>query len=176
MLWYYLVLTFPRLSHSDICCNTILYTWSVQRWVMLSWHTDLPKVPWLRGDLFFSAPVYSALVIDNILQPRHLIIHIHLVICNTIHLYVHNILSVILEENLSSAQVLLIYSLCPWTDEETFIIYGWQRGIIWQKNSLGKNSLMPVSICKIDKHLIILYNVIFLNMTGILSHLSYIFY
>ncbi len=39
-----------------------------------------------------------------------------------------------------------------------------------------KNSPMPVIICKNDKHLVILYNVIFLNMTGILSYLSYIFY
>ncbi len=39
-----------------------------------------------------------------------------------------------------------------------------------------KNDLMLVIICKNDKHLVTLYNVIFSNMTGILSHLSYIFY
>ncbi len=37
-----------------------------------------------------------------------------------------------------------------------------------------QNDLMPVIICKSDKHLVTLYNVIFRNMTGILSHLSYI--
>ncbi len=35
---------------------------------------------------------------------------------------------------------------------------------------------MSVIICKDDKHLVTLYNVILSNMTGILSHLSYIFY
>ncbi len=39
-----------------------------------------------------------------------------------------------------------------------------------------KNDLMPVIIGKNDKHLVTLYNVIFSNMIGILSHLSYIFY
>ncbi len=38
------------------------------------------------------------------------------------------------------------------------------------------NDLMTVIICKNDKHLITLYNVIFSNMTGILLHLSYILY
>ncbi len=38
------------------------------------------------------------------------------------------------------------------------------------------NDLMPVIICKNDKYLVTHYNVIFSNMTGILSHLSYIFY
>ncbi len=41
--------------------------------------------------------------------------------------------------------------------------------------SFHKNDLMSVIICKIDKHLVKLYNV-FLSMTCILSHLSYIFY
>ncbi len=35
---------------------------------------------------------------------------------------------------------------------------------------------MPVIICKNDKHLVILYNVIFSDMTDILSYLSYFFY
>ncbi len=35
---------------------------------------------------------------------------------------------------------------------------------------------MPVIICKNDKHLVTLYNIIISNMTGILPHLSYIFY
>ncbi len=36
---------------------------------------------------------------------------------------------------------------------------------------------MPVNVlCKIDKHLVTLHNVIFSNITGILSHMSYIFY
>ncbi len=39
-----------------------------------------------------------------------------------------------------------------------------------------KNYLMPIIICKIDKLLGSHYNVIFSNMTDILSHLSYIFY
>ncbi len=39
-----------------------------------------------------------------------------------------------------------------------------------------KTDLMPVIICKNDKHLVTHYNVIFSNMTGILSHFSYIFY
>ncbi len=39
-----------------------------------------------------------------------------------------------------------------------------------------KNNLMPVIICKNDKHLVIHYNVIFSNMTDILSHLSYIYH
>ncbi len=39
-----------------------------------------------------------------------------------------------------------------------------------------KTYLMPVIICKNDKHLVTLYNVRFSNMTGILSHLRYIFY
>ncbi len=38
------------------------------------------------------------------------------------------------------------------------------------------NDLMPVILCKKDKQLVTLYNVIFSNMTGILLHLSYIFY
>ncbi len=37
-----------------------------------------------------------------------------------------------------------------------------------------KNDLMPVIICKNDKHLLKLYNVIFSNMTGVLSHLRYL--
>ncbi len=39
-----------------------------------------------------------------------------------------------------------------------------------------KKYLMLVIICKNDKHHVTLYNVIFSNRTGILSHLSYIFY
>ncbi len=39
-----------------------------------------------------------------------------------------------------------------------------------------KNGRMPVIICKNEKHIVTLYNVIFSNITGILSHLSYIFY
>ncbi len=39
-----------------------------------------------------------------------------------------------------------------------------------------KNDLMPVIICKNNKHIVILYKVLFSDMTGILSHLSYIFY
>ncbi len=39
-----------------------------------------------------------------------------------------------------------------------------------------KNNIMPVIICKHDKHLVILHNAIFSNMTGILSYLNYIFY
>ncbi len=40
-----------------------------------------------------------------------------------------------------------------------------------------KNELMPfIIIYKNDKHLVTVYTVIFSNMTGILSHLSYIFY
>ncbi len=39
-----------------------------------------------------------------------------------------------------------------------------------------KYDLMPVIICKNDKHLVTLYNVIFSYMTGILSQMSYIFY
>ncbi len=39
-----------------------------------------------------------------------------------------------------------------------------------------KNDLMPMFICKNDKNLVTLYNVIFANMTGILSYLSYNFY
>ncbi len=39
-----------------------------------------------------------------------------------------------------------------------------------------KNYIMLVIICKNDKHLVTLYNVIFSNMSDILSHLSYIFY
>ncbi len=35
-----------------------------------------------------------------------------------------------------------------------------------------KSNLMPVIICKNDKHLITIYTVIFSNITGILSHLS----
>ncbi len=35
---------------------------------------------------------------------------------------------------------------------------------------------MPVIICKNDKHLVTFYHVIFSNMTGILSYLSYSFY
>ncbi len=38
-----------------------------------------------------------------------------------------------------------------------------------------KNDLMSVIIYKNDKYLVTLYNVIFSYMTGILSHLSYIF-
>ncbi len=38
------------------------------------------------------------------------------------------------------------------------------------------NDLMPVIICKNAKHHVTLYNVIFSNMTDILSHLNYIFY
>ncbi len=38
-----------------------------------------------------------------------------------------------------------------------------------------KHDIMAV-ICKNDKHLLTLYNVISSNMTGILSHLSYIFF
>ncbi len=38
-----------------------------------------------------------------------------------------------------------------------------------------KNDLMPV-MCINDQHLVTLYNIIFSNMTGILSHLTYIFY
>ncbi len=41
---------------------------------------------------------------------------------------------------------------------------------------IRKNDLMPLIICKNDKHLVTLYNVIFSNITGILSYLSYIFY
>ncbi len=39
-----------------------------------------------------------------------------------------------------------------------------------------KNNPMPVITCKNDQNLGTLYNVIFSNITGILSHLSYIFY
>ncbi len=39
-----------------------------------------------------------------------------------------------------------------------------------------KHYLMPVIICKNNKYLVTFYNEIFSNMTGILSHLSYIFY
>ncbi len=39
-----------------------------------------------------------------------------------------------------------------------------------------KDDLIPVIIYKNDKHLVTFYNDIFSNMTGILSHLSYIFY
>ncbi len=35
---------------------------------------------------------------------------------------------------------------------------------------------VTVIICKNDKHLVTFYNVIFSNMTGVLSRLSYIFY
>ncbi len=49
------------------------------------------------------------------------------------------------------------------------------KGITVLHNFL-KNDLMPAIICKNDKHLVTLYNVIFPNMTSILSHLSYIFY
>ncbi len=42
--------------------------------------------------------------------------------------------------------------------------------------NVRKNYLMSVIICKSEKHLVTLYNVIFSNMTGIISHLSYIFY
>ncbi len=35
---------------------------------------------------------------------------------------------------------------------------------------------MPVVICKNDRHLVKRYNVILPYMTGILSHLRYIFY
>ncbi len=47
---------------------------------------------------------------------------------------------------------------------------------MYQSGDFRKNALMPVIICNNDKHLVTLYNVIFSNMTGILSHLSYIFY
>ncbi len=39
-----------------------------------------------------------------------------------------------------------------------------------------KKDIMPVIICKNDKHLVTLYNIIFSNMTGIQSYLSDIFY
>ncbi len=39
-----------------------------------------------------------------------------------------------------------------------------------------KNDLLHVIICKNDMHLATLYNVIFSNLTGILSHLNYILY
>ncbi len=39
-----------------------------------------------------------------------------------------------------------------------------------------KNCPMPVTICENEMHLVTLYNVIFSNMTGIVSHLSYIVY
>ncbi len=39
-----------------------------------------------------------------------------------------------------------------------------------------KNYLMPLIICKNNKHLVTLYNVIFSDMTGILSYLSCIFF
>ncbi len=42
--------------------------------------------------------------------------------------------------------------------------------------AIYKNDLMPVAIYKNDNHLLTLYNVIFSNMKGILSHLRYIFY
>ncbi len=49
------------------------------------------------------------------------------------------------------------------------------RGIIVLRH-FRKNNPMPVITCKNDQHLGTLYNVIFSNITGILSHLSYIFY
>ncbi len=42
--------------------------------------------------------------------------------------------------------------------------------------SFYENDQMPVIIYKNYKHLVTLYNVIFSNMTDILSHFSYIFY
>ncbi len=57
--------------------------------------------------------------------------------------------------------------------------------LVYHANQLGritvlchfpKNDLMPVIMCKSDKHLVTLYNLLFSNITGILSHLSYIFY
>ncbi len=41
--------------------------------------------------------------------------------------------------------------------------------------NIRKNDIMPVIMCKNYKHLVTLYNVIFSNITGILSYLSYIF-
>ncbi len=76
---------------------------------------------------------------------------------------------------------------CPWrrksytsTIAKTIgFLYGqWMRT---RKSRLVKyctflyNDLLPV-ICKNDKHLVTLYNVIFSNMTSILSNLSYISY
>ncbi len=52
---------------------------------------------------------------------------------------------------------------------------GGRGGWITVLGHFHKNDLMPVIICKHDKHLITLYNAIFSNMTGIMSHLSYIF-
>ncbi len=40
----------------------------------------------------------------------------------------------------------------------------------------SENNSTPVIICKNNKHLVTLYNVIFSNMIGTLSHLNYIFY
>ncbi len=63
-----------------------------------------------------------------------------------------------------------LFHLPPW--EGLLKVYVSVGGI----SVLCTNDLMPLIICKNYKHIVTLYEVIFSNMTGILSHLSYIFY
>ncbi len=55
----------------------------------------------------------------------------------------------------------------------TSCIYSWGITVLFH---FRKDDLMIVIICKNDKYLLKLYSVIFSKMTGILSHLSYIFH
>ncbi len=64
---------------------------------------------------------------------------------------------------------------CPLVTSQPRII-STVMGITVFVSSFVKNNLMPVIICKNDRHLVTLYNVIFENITGILSYLSYVFY
>ncbi len=76
-----------------------------------------------------------------------------------------------------SRLVSLSYMMATWLWSITVLVFIYLAvGGITLLCHFSKNDLTPVIICKNTKHLLTLYNVIFSNMIGILSHLSYIFY
>ncbi len=136
---------------------------------------DMVKCPWsYEGHIAWRSFAIPGQTFQVFIQcnTRERITHvIHMWICAVscmLHLYlIHGIIYI--------CRIHIMY-LCHRSRSKGVIIIIVSVSGITVLCHFRKIDLMPLTICKNDKLLVALYNVIFSNMTGNLSHLSYIIY